>query len=234
MRTFLVNLMPPEIGDRVRSRGESRRMGLLVALLLLSLAGVSIHSWDQSRRARAVRDASVISRERIDDVDGELSRLELQRQELSSFMTTYRNVALPMEMSDLVATIVNRLPEKATLTDLSFKLESRIPASSAPAGPVGPGAPVVPALPPQRFLELRVRGFAASNGEVTAFERTLAATPPLTRVTLGENRSMETPDGNFQEFVITAEVALDRAYSTPRDNRPLAFDPRAIPAESMP
>lgn len=233
MRVFLVNLIPTEVGERVRSRGESRRMGLLVALLLLSLIGVSIHSWDQARRARAVRDAAMISRERIDNLENDLGRLELERQHLASFMTTYRSVALPIEMSDLIATLVNRLPEKATLTDMTFKVESRTPAPGAASGPVGPGAPPLPALPAQRFLELRIRGFAASNSDITAFERTLAATPPLSRVTLGENRSMETPEGNFQEFVITAEVPLERAYTTSRDTRPLALDDTPLHREPV-
>jgi len=232
MKLFLVNLMPKDIGERVRSHGEKRRMGLLVALLLLSLLGVSLHSWDQARRARAVRDASVISRERIDGLEDELGHLELERQALASFMSTYRGVALPMEMSDILATVVNRLPERATLTDLAARVAER--AAPPPAGAAAlPGAPPMAALPPRRVLELRIRGFAATNLEVSAFERALAATPPLTTVRLGENRSMDTPDGNFQEFVITAEVELDREYAAPSADQPLALDRRPTNQEAV-
>ena len=129
-----------------------------------------------------------------------------------------------MEMSDLIATIVNRMPEQSTLTDLSVKLDSRIVAPPPGGAPVGPGSPAAAAPPPRRILLLRVRGFAASNNEVTAFARALAATAPFSTAKLDENRSLETPEGNFQEFVITAEIPLDRAYAAPRDGLPLAFD----------
>jgi len=227
MKVFLVNMLPKEVGDRVRSLGERRRLGLLVSLLLISLVGVSFHSWDQARRARAVRDAAVVSRERIDDVDAELARLEADRARLGAFMTAYHGIASPMELSDLLATIVNAMPPRASLTDLSMKLELRQAAEGAPAAPQPAPTPPggnAPRPPPKRVLELRLRGYAASNAEVTAFERSLAATAPLVRVTLGENRSMETPDGNFQEFIITAEVPLDRKYITPRETGPLALD----------
>lgn len=220
MRHFLVNLLPPEVGDRVRSRGEARRTGLLIALLLLSLVGVSVHSWDQARRARAVRDAAASLRDSAGDVEAELARLEVERTRLQEFMTTYRRVALPIEMSDLLATIVNRMPQKATLTDLSLRLVARETAPVRTSAP--PGATAPPAPPPKRVLEIRLRGFAASINEVSDFERSLAATAPLAQVALSENRSLQTPDGDFHEFVITAEVDLDRPYTGLRATGPLA------------
>ncbi|MBM4113362.1 MAG: hypothetical protein FJ253_08330, partial [Phycisphaerae bacterium] len=125
MRVFLASLLPAEVGERLRTRGEARRTWLLVSLLLLSVIGVSVHSWDQARRARAIRAASISLRETAIDVDTELSRLEAERRELNDFMTTHRRVALPIEVSDLLATITNAMPAKATLTDLSIKLVSR-------------------------------------------------------------------------------------------------------------
>lgn len=225
MRYFLVNLLPSDVRVRAESRGERRRFGLLLALLLISLLGVSLHSWDQARRARLVRDAAVVSRDRLDDVDGELARLESERSRLAAFMDAYRSVALPMELSDLLATIVNAMPIPSTLTDISVRLDQRpVADAGAPAAAPAPGAP--PSAPPKmrRLLEIRIRGYAAGNGEVTAYERALAALPVLERVTLGENRSMETPEGNFQEFVITAEVPLDRAFGLGFGLEPLAFD----------
>ncbi|MBX3354519.1 MAG: PilN domain-containing protein [Phycisphaeraceae bacterium] len=223
MRAFLVDLLPRDVRDRVRSQGEKRRFGLLLVLLVSCLVGVSLHSWDQARRARLIREASLVSRDRLDDVDVELRRLEAERQQLGAFMSTYRAVSLPMEKSDLLATIVNVMPIQATLTDLSMRLEERVLPQPANAAPTAPGAP--PTSPPKRrVLEIRLRGYAASNAEVTAFERTLAATGPLARVTLGENRSLETPDGNFQEFVITAEVALESIESAPRTLDPIALE----------
>lgn len=230
MRTFLVNLLPQEIGARLRSHGEKRRVLLLVMLLGFSLVGVSLHSWDQVRRARAVRDAVVMSRDGANETEAELARLEAERQRLAAYMETYRSIALPMELTDLVATAVNLLPAKATLTDVAVKLEFRAQPSPASAGPAAPGAPPPPPPPPpKRVLEVRLRGYAQGSAEVTAFERALASTPPFTRVILGENRSLETPEGNFQEFVLTAEIPLDRAYNLAPDSGPLALDDDAAP-----
>lgn len=229
MRHFVVNLLPSDVGERLRTRGEARRTGLLVSLLLMAIIGVSIHSWDHARRARAVRDASVTQRDTTIDVDAELARAESDRDSLNDFMKTYRRVALSIEMSDLLATIANLMPPKSTLTDLSIKFATReTTAIRGPAAPTAPAAPGAarppPPPPPKRFLEVRVRGFALSINEVSAFERALAATPPLESVALSENRSLETPDGSFQEFVITAEVPLDRNYSGTRANGPLALE----------
>lgn len=237
MRVFLVNLLPSDVRERARTHGERRRIGLLVVLLACSLVGVSLHSWDQARRARVVRDAALTSRDRMDDVDSELARLELERQRLGTFMDSYRSIALPMKLGDLLATIVNRLPPKATLTDLSLKVVARAAPAPTPAPGAAPAPPPAPGAPPQRqpqqrVLEIRLRGYAAGTSEVSAFERSLAATSPFAHVTLGENRSLETPDGNFQEFVITADVPLERAYGTVRESSPLVLDRTAGAATS--
>jgi len=228
VREFLVNLMPPEIGDRVRCRGEARRTGLLVTLLILSLIGVSIHSWDDARRARAVRDAAMSLRDRAEDVDAELVRLEQDRTRLNEFMATYRRVALPVEMSDLLATVVNAMPTKTSLTDLTLRLVTRESTPVRTAAPPGSTAPPPP--PPRRMLEVRLRGFAASINEVSDFERALAATPPLAHVAVSENRSLSTTEGDFHEFVITAEIDLDLPYVGIRAAGPLALQRSHAPS----
>ncbi len=236
MRIFLANLLPPEVGDRIRTRGSARRTGLLVALLLISLVGVSLHSWDAARRARAVQSAALSLRNGATDLDAELVRLEADRKRLNDFMTTYRRVALPIEVSDLLATIVNLMPPMTALTDCSVKFVTRDTAAvRAPAAPAAPGAPPPPPPPPpKRVLEVRLRGFAATINEVAAFERALAGMPPLTGVTITENRSLDTPDGAFQEFVITAEVPLDRNYTGVRTGAALALDRRTGSTEASP
>ncbi|MFO0893660.1 MAG: hypothetical protein U0574_01725 [Phycisphaerales bacterium] len=210
MRDFLVDLLPADTRAKVHERGRGRRTLLLVALLALSLVGVAIHSWDQARRARAVRDAMAGAGATGGDLEQSLRTLMAERTTLTESLTTYRSLALPLELSDLVATVSGLLPKQASLVDMQMRLVTREPVAKA-AAPTTPGATAPPA-PPRRTLEVRFRGLAAGNAEIGSFERALAGTPPFDKVAQAENRSVETPDGRLQEFVITAEVNLDRPF----------------------
>lgn len=213
-----VNLLPPEVHQRLVERRYAFRSagGLVVLLLVLALVTML-----QARQLDAAES-------RRDEEQAELSRLQAQRARLQPFdelanrlesrnalisFAMSREISWATALTDLAAT----LPEDASLTSLSATMEvSAVPAgqSGQPAEGADPGRGVVATLSLDGYSVVGV-----APGVVGVLERVETgprfATPAL--ASAGEEERGVTEVTSFQGTVPLASDAYTNRYRDPQD-----------------
>jgi Tfp pilus assembly protein PilN len=216
---FVVDFLPSEFRRRGVMAASRRRSVLLLGLLGAMVVGVAAHSWNRSREAesrRAVSLALTTSASKVDDV---VDRLAEQQRELHRYLSVYDRLALPVEQSDLVATITHLMPERTSLSMLRLEVKDDSAANAAdaakerPAKATAAGKAVAKAT--TRWMEVTISGYAAGNADLYELERKLANTKPFDAVTVSENKPIDVPGSHVQEFKVTCRVPLDVKYVRP-------------------
>ena len=227
MSEFVVDFLPKDLHRKGLMATSRRRSSLLLGLLGAMVVGVGAHSWNQFREADARRAVSLALTTNGSKVDDVVDRLAGEQRELRRYLGVYDRLALPVEQSDLVATVTHLMPERTSLSML--RLEVREEAPAKPDAADGKQAPKgkakakdAPAKAPSRWMEVTVRGFAASNGDLYELERRLANARPFESVTVSENKPTDVPGSRIQEFAITCRIPLDVRYARPGHAESLA------------
>lgn len=219
---YLIDFLPSDMRRRTVLRVSRRRSALLLSLMIALVTGVAAHSWNRYRQADIDRTISMqvcTNSIKVDDVVDALAR---EQQAITSFLGVYDHIALPLNCSDLVATVTHLMPEKMSLAMLRLEVqqEKSNPAESKDTAKSGKGPKAKPAkdakpekvTAPKRWIIGTIRGYAASNEEVFDFERRLNRTKPLTAVTVSANEPTEVPGGRVQTFAINFRIPLDARY----------------------
>jgi hypothetical protein len=218
---FVVDFLPHDLHRKGRLAVSRRRSTLLLALLAAMVVGTAAHSWNRFREAQSRRAVSLALTTNGSKVDDVVDRLASEQGELRRFLGTYDRLALPVEHSDLVATITHLMPDRTSLGALRLEVREQAPAKAEKdqkqpkAGARGGAAAGTPAASPARWVDVTVRGYAAGNGELYEFERRLAGTEPFEGVTVSENKAVDVPGARIQEFTVTCRIPLAARYVRP-------------------
>ena len=116
-------------------------------------------------------------------------------------------IALPMRISALLSTIVNRLPASASLDRVDLNGSSRAPVRSARSNAKSASDDIQP-----RFLVGELAGFAASDAEIIKILESLSSMHPFEDITLDFTRTRTVRGHSAREFRISFRVNLDSAY----------------------
>jgi hypothetical protein len=140
---------------------------------------------------------------------------------LHRYLSVYDRLALPVEQSDIVATITNLMPDRTSLSMLRMEVKESAAgkgtdgaANAKPAVTPG-GAGTVRTAAPSRWMEITIRGYAQDNADLYEFERKLANTKPFAAVTVSENKPTDIARGRIQEFAVNCRIDLDVQYVRP-------------------
>lgn len=202
-----------------------RRSMLLLGLLGAVVVGVAGHSWNRFHAAEARRGVSLALTTNATKVDDVIDRLAGEQRELHRYLGVYDRLALPIEQSDIVATITNLMPERTSLSMLRMEVKEAASGKSADASagaptnakPATASAAVGNVRPTatSRWMEVTIRGYAADNADLYEFERKLNNTKPFTAVTVSENKPTDIARGRIQEFAVNCRIDLDIQYVRP-------------------
>lgn len=218
MSEFVVDFLPSEFRRRGVMAASRRRSVLLLGLLGAMVVGVAAHSWNRFREAESRRSVSLALTTNAAKVDDVVDRLAEQQRELHRYLSVYERLALPVEQSDLLATITHLMPERTSLSMLRLEVKDDAAANAADAAKdkaSKPGDAAKPAAAPARWMEVTIRGYAAGNADLYELERKLANTKPFDAVTVSENKPIDVPGSHVQEFKVTCRVPLDVKYVRP-------------------
>jgi len=198
---------------------------LLLGLLGAVVVGVACHSWNRFHEAEARRGVSLALTTNATKVDDVIDRLAGEQRELHRYLSVYDRLALPVEQSDIIATITNLMPDRTSLSMLRMEVKesaagkgtdgaATATANAKPAvAPGGAGNVRTPA--PARWMEITIRGYAQDNADLYEFERKLANTKPFAAVTVSENKPTDIARGRIQEFAVNCRIDLDVQYVRP-------------------
>jgi hypothetical protein len=215
---FVVDFLPSEFRRRGVMAASRRRSVLLLGLLGAMVVGVAAHSWNRFREAESRRSVSLALTTNAAKVDDVVDRLAEQQRELHRYLSVYERLALPVEQSDLVATITHLMPERTSLSMLRLEVKDDAATKAADAAKdkaATPADAAKPAAAPARWMEVTIRGYASGNADLYELERKLANTKPFDGVTVSENKPIDVPGSHVQEFKITCRVPLDVKYVRP-------------------
>lgn len=222
MSEFVVDFLPRDLQRKGAMAASRRRSALLLTLLGCTVVGVAAHSWNRFREAESRRAVSLSLTTNGTGIDDVVDRLAGEQRELRRYLGVYDRLALPVEQSDLLATITHLLPERTSLSMVRLEVREDAPAkpdasdaTPAPARKAPKGAAKPAAAKPSRWMDVTIRGYAAGNSELYELERKLSSTAPFESVTVGENRPTDVPGAKLQEFAITCRVPLDVRYVRP-------------------
>jgi len=192
MSAHSINLITPEIVQRTRAGVRTGRF-ILVAFLLT--AGMVLTATHSSLRLDGVRERHVATSTRAAlalDLDRTAYALQTEHDRLQTFMEDYHAVALPLDVTRVIATLVESLPQSVTIVNFDLEYED--------ADAVQPGA--------TRHLFGSIGGVAASDGDVAALVHGLGLRPPFHAVQLEYSRSRAVRGQSAREFSVSFNVDL--------------------------
>jgi Tfp pilus assembly protein PilN len=186
MSTPLVDFMPDDMRKVVRNCRARRRTSLLTALMVVLSLGVGVHSWNSAQRADAARAVGAQWVANMPGVDELVDRMTSEHSELERALLVTDGLVPPISASEVLATLTNMLPEHMSLTGLRLETEES-----------------------PRQMIVMLKGYAASNADLIAFERRLAAAPAFEAVTVTESKASEAIGKRVDEFTLSFQVPLN-------------------------
>lgn len=207
MKQHSIDLMPESI--RLRTQA-GMRMGQFIAAAavgVLLFVALATHARFSLRAAEAELATVTVHADQVLATEAKAAELVRELNELRSFSEMYYQAALPLELSAVMATLVNALPESVTLDQLDLDASGRMVARSPRAKDVRATGD----LPP-RVLSGQISGFAASDQQIAELVSRLEATPPFRNVSLDFSRTRDVRKQLAREFRLSFKIDLDMSY----------------------
>lgn len=200
---------PPE-RDRYRVRRSRNRIRIFVGAVLLTAC---LMAWWYSQRGE-IREA----REYANTVEQQLYAAQQQASELGRLRARYASLtrqagvrtelAQSIRHTQVLAVIAELLPPSVGLVEIEITAERPEPLKADEK----PDKRKDDAKPEREFLEVELRGMAASDEDVNDTLARLSDHPVFQRVTLSYSRD-ERRDGLVgREFALSMQIDLQRRY----------------------
>jgi len=218
------SFIPAEyIQERIELRANATHM-LLFVVVMACVAGaflVTHRQWNAVKEEQKLINALYQAEtEKIE----QLKKLETHRAEMLDKAEMTALLLEKVPRSVLMAEMINRLPDKVTLSELQIKsrriveappkpkpgqpaqnLTSAKPAAGAAAGDDKTKAAAAPVIrPPRMEYTLLVTGFAAADVDVADFQKSLKDSPVLDRVDLVSSLQVKMDELQIRKFRIDA------------------------------
>jgi hypothetical protein len=208
-RQHSIDLMP----ESIRARSQAGvRMGQFIAFAIVSMT-LAIAAATHSRLAlSSAQDRLFETAARAEEVFSTEARAAQLRHELDGiqgFTRLYERLALPLNVGDVLATVVNVLPESVSLDQVDLDAGVRVLGRTARSR--GTGADQLNDAPP-RALTGEISGFAATDQQIAELVTRLASIAPFEDVSLDFSRSRRVHDKDAREFRVSFRINLDAGY----------------------
>ncbi|MDA0802311.1 MAG: hypothetical protein O2819_00935 [Planctomycetota bacterium] len=209
MSEFFIDLLPADAARLARHRTRFRTMLLTSALAGTTIIGMATHSFVQQRNASISHQVASDLTRNVQDLSDMISPLQRERDHLFREMTAARTLAMPVQSSDVLATVTHLMPERMVLTALTISLESQANPAFAAATKPGAKRPKVPdpqsISPVISILRGEIRGVAPDNRSIDELANLLSRTPPFLDVNVEDTRSAS-GNGGDRDFTLTFAV----------------------------
>jgi hypothetical protein len=202
-----IDLLP----DAIRARSQAGVVaGRYVAALLIGVVLLGLTATHSRLMLDLARDRLRVAEDQADIVlsaEAKAARLRRSLNDTRDYIRRYEQIALPLEISRVVATIINELPASATVDRIDLHAGTRQRNRNARGrGPVRPDEP----LP--RVLKGELSGFAATDQEVAEIVANLEGVGLFGQVSLDFSRTRTVRERNAREFRISFQADLDLRY----------------------
>lgn len=207
MSQHSIDLLP----DQIRARSQSRVMTgryvvAVVAVVALIVIGAT-HSRVRLGHVRRQLDEAQQRAQLVIAGETQVSALRTQLRQRQQFIQRYEHIAMPLEMSRVLATLVNELPVNVTLDHLDLVVGTRRSAQSARSRSSGNENGPLP-----RVLSGELRGFAATDADIAEIVTRLESRALFEHVSLDFSRTRSVRERIAREFRVSFRINLDLSY----------------------
>ena len=205
MRQHTINLLPDSVRVRAQAGVRVRRASGLFASAVLVLVILAIHARVQLHLAGEIHEVTEARANRALALEAKSNELNAILQESQTFIDRYKRIAFPIDVTSVIATMINALPPSVTLerVDLSMDRKTRSPRSRG-------SADEKKAAP--RELLGEISGIAASDHHIAELVAVLEAREPFRNVSLDFSRSRPIRGRSAREFRLSFRIDLDQEY----------------------
>ncbi len=217
MTQHSIDLLP----DQIRARGRAGVVaGWYVAAVMavvVLLAVTATHARFRLSHAREQLNEAEQRTLLVVAAETQASALRAQLLKTRQFIERYERTALPLDMSQVLATVVNDLPVNVTLDRIDLVAGVRRTGRSARSRGAGDEAGPLP-----RVLTGELRGFAATDADIAEIVARMESRALYERVSLDFSRTRVVRERGAREFRISFLIDLDVPYRLVKAPRPQA------------
>ena len=214
-----IDLMPAVIRDRAEA-GQRLRRTVGFCLSVAVLAG-GLTTWSSIRADQSGRELvrlEALARQSL-ELESQAIACAKAAREIEAAVADYRDVALPMPVSSLLAGIVEALPSGSTLESVSMEYDDgkRLGRDDSE----------------RRQLRGAIEGYAASDEDVATVAKRMAGQPAFEDVRLEASRSRMVRGRAARGFSILFTIDLDRTFTVRRPEEAQHDDAMARAEEAI-
>lgn len=210
VRQHSIDLMPPSI----RERGQAGlRLGQFAAFVIISTTltiAIATHSKVTLSRAQEGLFETSTRAEQVFATEARAAQLRHERDAICGFTRLYDKLAFPLEIGDVLATVVNTLPPSVTVDEIDLDAGARVIGRTARSRGATSSGKDDEATP--RVLTAEISGFAENDQQIAEMVNSLETTPPFENVSLDFSRGRRVNDRDAREFRLSFRISLDNTY----------------------
>lgn len=195
-----------------------REITIISGMVLISLALFA----GQSGRVMSVRNLAERKSEELEAAklrSKEVARLKDQQQQLKLKLAVHEGLAMPLNVSSILATVSDLLPKRMALTEISCsaddpKLDLAALKQTATSRKSKAKAKA-PVRIEARVMNIQLTGISPSDVDVANFVGALSASPIFQNVKMRYAKSTKIDKATAREFRIEMELPMDCIYQNP-------------------
>lgn len=203
-----IDLLPDSIRARTLAGVRlGRYIGTSVLAALILVVGV-MHTRIDLATARRGHEAARMQADLVLRAEGQIADLRGRIVDIESFMDRYHGIAMPLDVSSVLATTINEMPQGMSLDrvdlDAGARRRSRSPRDIARSD--------VDGAPPRELL-VELSGFAPDDSAIATYVSRLEAIRPFSDVSLDFSRTRSVRERSAREFRLSFRIDLEERYA---------------------
>ncbi|MEE8153895.1 MAG: hypothetical protein V3T53_02925 [Phycisphaerales bacterium] len=217
MTQHSIDLLPDQIRARSRAGVVAGWYVVAIMAVVVLLAVTATHARFRLSHAREQLNVAEQRASLVIAGESQASALRAQLLETRHFIERYERTALPLDMSQVLATVVNDLPVNVTLDRIDLAAGVRHTGRSARSRGAGDETG-----PRPRVLTGELRGFAATDADIAEIVARMESRALYERVSLDFSRTRIVRERGAREFRISFLIDLDVPYRVVEAPQPQA------------
>jgi len=201
-----IDLLPREILERSLARLRATR--IISTMVIMTIIGgvLATHARLTTMQMRQRLDTTEQKADRVLDIERRAQRLRDERAVMRTMVVSYAEVAHPLNVGDVLATVINELPESATIESIELT------AGSQQARTARRRVVQQDDKPAPRVLIGEIGGFAMNDQQIATFVQSLSNRAPFEHVALDFSRTRVVRGRPARAFRMSFRIDLERRY----------------------
>ena len=215
MKQHPLDLLPESIYQRSQAGLRTGRMLCILGIVVAAAVITATHSrlavrseHDRLAKASAQANEAFV-------IDARANELRQELAQIQQFTDLYEKISFPLNISAIVATVINQLPSSVTLDQIDLSAgvrQGRSTVRSKGTEAAGGKGGVADDASAPRTLTGELSGFAASGEHIAELVRSLESMPLFGDVSLDYSRTRVVRGVSAREFRLSFRVDLDARY----------------------